>query len=162
MIRLPKSVLSFRVVALVACGLTLAVPRAARSFAAALVDVTNTAANPAITQSAPSQAAQLVSLIFISQAGAFQQIGSTQNYVVGAQSLVITDVDISTFGCSAGLQTFNIDVPNLFDRFFAVTTFDTAHFSYRSGFVLPPGSVPSLVSSCPSASLQLDGYLTSN
>ena len=44
--RLPKSVLSFRAVALVACGLTLAVPRAAHAVAAVLVQVTNTASSP--------------------------------------------------------------------------------------------------------------------
>ena len=50
MSRLPKSVLSFGAVALVACGLTLAVPRAAHSFAAALVQVTNNADNPVQNQ----------------------------------------------------------------------------------------------------------------
>lgn len=46
MIRLPKSVLSFGAVALVASGLMLAVPRAAHAVAAALVQVTNTSASP--------------------------------------------------------------------------------------------------------------------
>jgi hypothetical protein len=50
MIRLPKSVVSFGAVALVACVATLAVPRAAHSFAAALVQVTNTAASPVMNQ----------------------------------------------------------------------------------------------------------------
>jgi len=46
MTRLPKSVVSFGAVALVACGLTLAVPRAAHAVAAVLVQVTNTASSP--------------------------------------------------------------------------------------------------------------------
>jgi hypothetical protein len=50
MIQLPKSVLSFGAVALVAGVAMLAVPRAAHSFAAALVQVTNTAASPVINQ----------------------------------------------------------------------------------------------------------------
>lgn len=48
--RLPKSVVSFGGVALLATVLTLAVPRAAHGIAAALVQVTNTAASPVINQ----------------------------------------------------------------------------------------------------------------
>jgi len=50
MIRLPKFVVSLGAVALVACGLTLTVPRAAHAFAAALVQVTNTVDNPVQNQ----------------------------------------------------------------------------------------------------------------
>jgi hypothetical protein len=50
MIRLPKSVLSFGAVALVAVVATLAVPRAAHGIAAALVQVTNTSASPVMNQ----------------------------------------------------------------------------------------------------------------
>jgi hypothetical protein len=46
MTRLPKSVLSLGAIALVACGLTLTVPRAAHAFASALVQVTNTPSSP--------------------------------------------------------------------------------------------------------------------
>jgi hypothetical protein len=50
MIRLPKSVVSFGTVALVAGVVMLAVPRAAHGIAAALVQVTNTSANPVLNQ----------------------------------------------------------------------------------------------------------------
>ena len=50
MIRLPKAFVSLVAVALIACGLTLAVPRAAHAVAAAMVLVTNTAANPVPNQ----------------------------------------------------------------------------------------------------------------
>jgi hypothetical protein len=40
----------------------LAAPRAAHAIAATLVQVVNTPSNPAITQSVPTQASQLVSL----------------------------------------------------------------------------------------------------
>ena len=50
MIRIPKSVVSFGAVALVALVATLAFPRAAHGIAAALVQVTNTADNPVQNQ----------------------------------------------------------------------------------------------------------------
>ena len=50
MIRLSKSVVSFGAVALVAVAATLAVPRTAHAVAAALVQVTNTSANPVLNQ----------------------------------------------------------------------------------------------------------------
>lgn len=50
MIRIPKTVVSFGAVALAAGAFTLAVPRAAHSFAAALVQVTNNVDNPVQNQ----------------------------------------------------------------------------------------------------------------
>ena len=50
MIRVPKSVLSFGAMALAAGVVTLAFPRAAHSFAAVLVQVTNTASTPVPNQ----------------------------------------------------------------------------------------------------------------
>jgi hypothetical protein len=174
MTRLSKSVLSFVPVALAAGALTLAVPRAAHAVAAAvLVQVLNTSANPAITQSAPSQAAQLVNLqgntsgptfstfVFVS-GGIITGIGTPPSYSVPAtQSLVITDVDIQP-NCSGqvdiviGNETESMD--------WSVSGPNTSHFEYRSGTVLPPGSTPHVAGSSPSCpvDVRMHGYLTTN
>jgi hypothetical protein len=174
MTRLSKSVLSFVPVALTAGVLLLAVPRAAHAVAAAvLVQVLNTAANPAITQSAPSQAAQLVNLqgstsgpassSFASASGGpLIVIGTPPTYSVPAtQSLVITDVDIQP-NCSGqvdiviGIETESMD--------WFVSGPNTSHFEYRSGTVFPPGSTPHVAGSSPACpvDVRMHGYLTSN
>jgi hypothetical protein len=184
MIRLPKSVASFGAVALAAGVFTLAVPRAAHSFAAALVQVSNTAASPAITQSANGQAAQLVHLatencegylgggfLEISPAGTF---ASNAYFVVPTnppQSLVITDMDF-TQDPTAGPNTFglgNVMPPNqnnLVVERWNLSGGATSHFQYRSGIVFGPGSTLTLVpltqGNCPGTVVDLHGYLTSD
>lgn len=54
MTRISNSILSYGAVALAAGALTLALPQAAHAVAAALVQVTNTAANPVINQNVDS------------------------------------------------------------------------------------------------------------
>jgi hypothetical protein len=174
MTRLSKSVLSFVSVALAAGVLTLAVPRAAHAVAAAvLVQVLNTAANPAITQSAPSQAAQLVNLqgnssgptfsTFVSVSGGIiTGIGTPPSYSVPAnQSLVITDVDIQP-NCSGPIEIV-IGLENE-SMAWSVSGPNTTHFEYRSGTVFPPGSTPHVAGSSPSCpvDVRMHGYLTSN
>ena len=63
MFRVPRSVLSFGAAAVGIAALMLAVPRAAHAVAAALVEVVNTTANPAITQDTSKQASQIVTLV---------------------------------------------------------------------------------------------------
>jgi len=174
MTRLSKSVLSFASVALIAGVLTLAVPRAAHAVAAAvLVEVLNTSANPAITQSAPSQAAQLVNLqgntsgpsfsSFVSiSGGILLGIGTPPSYSVPAtQSLVITDVDIAP-NCSGPVEiVIGIDTESMA---WSVSGPNTTHFDYRSGTVFPAGSTPHVSGSSPSCpvDVRLHGYLTLN
>lgn len=174
MTRFSKSVLSFASVALTAGVLTLAVPRAAHAVAAAvLVEVLNTSANPAITQSVTSQAAQLVNLqgntsgptfsTFVSLSGAILTgIGPPPSYSVPAtQSLVITDVDIQpscsgpveiVIGNESEIMAWSVSGPN------------TTHFEYRSGTAFPPGSTPHVSGSSPACpvDVRMHGYLTSN
>lgn len=96
----------------------LAVPRAAHSLAAALVEVANTPANPAVTQNVPTLASQIVTLVpsgngpaGFTSARAFtlsslQQWSAAVNgggippgappYTVPAgQSLVVTSIDLA-------------------------------------------------------------------
>jgi hypothetical protein len=105
--RISKSALSWGGVAVAAILFTLAVPRAAHAVAAALVQVTSTAASPVISQGIENQAAQIVQI----ECG-FAPETSTQNpcflmpptgivpsspthYVVpNGQTLVVTAVDI--------------------------------------------------------------------
>jgi hypothetical protein len=164
MIRLPKSVVSFGAVALVAGVLALAVPRAAHAVAAAMVLVTNTAANPAITQSVPSQAAQLVRLFAIisplDAAGASfgaltaGQQSSSQYSVPNNQFLVITAIDVTPAGgCTSGAFGFKLFGLGTLPVWTASAPF-TGHFEYPSGIVLPPGGRPCQLSSLPRATRQ--------
>ena len=154
MIRLPKSVASFGAVALAAGVLALAVPRAAHAVAAAMVLVTNTAANPAITQSAPSQAAQLVQLVGIlspsTAFGAFFNAFtagrpvSSQYSVPNNQSLVITAVDVTPpGGCASGAFGFTLSslAGGAVQPTWTASAPNVGHFEYPSGIVLPPGTI---------------------
>jgi len=173
MTRLSKSVLSVGLVALTAGVLTLAAPRAVHAAAAVLVQVVNTAANPVITQSTPSQAAQLVNLegntsgptfsSFASVSGGIVTvIGTPPAYSVPAnQALVITDVDIQPT-CSGPIEiVIGIETPNMA---WSVSGPNTSHFEYRSGTVFPEGSTPHVAgssSACP-VDVRMHGYLTLN
>jgi hypothetical protein len=174
MTKLSKFVLSFASVALTAGVLTLAVPRAAHAVAAAvLVQVLNTSANPAITQSAPSQAAQLVNLqgntsgpasstfVFVS-GGIITGIGTPPSYSVPAnQSLVITDVDLQP-NCSGPVEIVISNEAEIMA--WSVSGPNTTHFEYRSGTVFPAGSTPHVSGSSPACpvDVRMHGYLTTN
>ena len=62
MYRLPKTVSTYGAAAIVAAALLFAGPRAAHAIAAALVQVTNTPANPAVSQDISKLASQNVLL----------------------------------------------------------------------------------------------------
>ncbi len=179
MTKLSKSVLSFGSAVLAVGAFSLAVPRAAHAVAAILVQVTNTTASPAITQSVPSQAAQLVNLeggtsaITFSPftAGTIQYVNvNPPSYVVpDNQSLVITDVDIAPncagqFNIVVGLSSGSVYGLNSIDMAWSVSGPNTSHFDYRSGTVFPPGTTPQVgggTLACP-VDVRMHGYLTSN
>lgn len=117
-------------------ALLLATPRAAHSLAAALVEVANTPANPAVTQNVPTLASQIVTLVpsgngpaGFTSAGAFtlsslQQWSAAVNsgeiqgappYTVPVgQSLVITSIDLAE-AAKSGTDTVilaNLGVPS--------------------------------------------------
>jgi hypothetical protein len=114
-----KILVSLGGVAALAVLFTLAAPRAVQAVAAALVQVTNTTANPAITQETRHQASQLVSM-----GVGFNGYGDTfaKNYmyqvlpsggtggaykVPAGQNLVITNVTINP---DPSYSTSNIEV----------------------------------------------------
>lgn len=160
--------------------LILATPRTVHAIAAALVQVTNTAANPAITQDLTKFASNQVELVgqigpgssnipgFFHEVRASGQ--SPNNYQVPAvQSLVVTSADVNsvpagfadllenTNGFAVALATW-IPAPNLGGP-------ATLHFVYPSGLVLSPNAIPEIAGELPgnaSISVSLYGYLTSN
>ncbi|MGB6942988.1 MAG: hypothetical protein WBE37_11375 [Bryobacteraceae bacterium] len=173
MTKLRKSVLSFGSAVLAVGAFSLAVPKTAHAVAAILVQVTNTAASPAITQSVPSQAAQLVNLEggtsgpsfspFVSASGGILSvIGTLPSYVVpDNQSLVITDVDIAPncsgqFDIVVGIETVSMA--------WSVSGLNTSHFEYHSGTVFPAATTPQVGGGSPSCpvDVRMHGYLTSN
>ena len=174
MFRLVKTLSSYGAAAVTVAAvgvIMLATPRAAHAIAATLVQVTNTASNPAIAQSPNTQASQLVHLFAgYVQSGTSPSLASnplSTNFfnipftVPANQSLVVTSVDI-TPTCSS---TFAVSLFGLSEKTWNVTGPNTAHFEYPSGFVIGPGITPSAFvqfgTSC-IASFDVNGYLTSN
>lgn len=160
--------------------LGLLTPKAAHAVAAALVQVTNTAANPVITQSVNSQAAQTIDIgcyganpgtsqgcATVSGAGAF----SPPTYAVPAnQTLVITAVDVQPYFTTtpsqcAGQTSISVTTDGFNRKVWNITGANTAHFDYPTGFLLSPGQVlgnaVAAGDAC-AASIEMHGYLTSN
>jgi hypothetical protein len=176
MIRIPKSVVSLGALVLAAGALTLAVPRAVHAVAAALVQVTNTVT----TQDTFKQASQLVHLNvklssdFPTQFNLVTATGPIANYSVPtAASLVINTIDITPAIDSAGasfavhlaggVNLMNLEIPSQP----SLAQLGTVQFSYPSGIVFAPGSVPSIqvepnTGSGNDAFVDLFGYLTNN
>jgi len=169
-----KPLFSYGAVALAAAVLLLAAPRAVHAIAATLVQVTNTAANPAIVQSPNTQAAQLVSMTaFATVATAAPLEVYTLNstppgvpYVVpNGQYLVITAVDIIPEPACSGPTIVDLYGGSVAGKIWAVAPNMTNHFEYPSGIVIASGGSPSIRvpngEPC-GASLDAHGYLTSN
>lgn len=163
-------------------ALTLSVPRAAHAVAAALVQVSNTAAAPALTQHVPSFASQTVALFAASAPAsptgnsvAFGQLSPQGGLLSGfgygtpsTQSLVITSVE---FVPSAGTGTLDLSLVNFFsgaqyETWIKVPTNAITNLQFPNGIVIGPNVTPGLQSGSGSASAVIDayfhGYLTSN
>jgi hypothetical protein len=145
----------------VAAGLiTLTTPKAVHAVAAALVDVTNTAANPVVTQSTNHQAAQIITLECDGINGPYCfPINSTADNdhggifgVPAGQSFVVTSIDIQATsvaglatapGCSSSrnfwlMSAYNGTETN-YTRWY-ISPNQNYHFAYSTGFVFGPGS----------------------
>jgi hypothetical protein len=183
-----KSILSLGAAVLAAGALTLTAPRAAHAVAAALVQVTNTAANPAIAQTTDKQAAQVVNLgITLAPVSGgsptwtqFSQITSSGSFNAGYtvpanQTLIITSVDITPTWISAPTQctgatpwdyiTLSLDGGTYFRKAWTVSGLGTFHYSYPQGILMAAGSNPVIGnaynSACP-VQVEMTGYLTAN
>ena len=124
-------------IALVASLLNLVAPKAVHGAVAALVDVANTTAAPALTLDISKSASQHVELS-CAPAGCFL-LSSFLPYVVPAgQNLVVTSVDIST-ECCAGNAQLNIDTGSTGEGWLVPNDTLTHSFQYPSGIVYPAG-----------------------
>jgi hypothetical protein len=165
----------------VVTALALVTPRAAHAVAAALVQVSNTTENPAITQSVPSQASRLVllstsllqntsSYLYSFGAG---PLGLSSYTVPAGQSLVITAVDITpSEPCATGWSNYILFGNNSVaaSMMWTLSAPSTGHYTYPSGIVFAAGSLPQINFSaastpagvCPGTQVNLLGYLTYN
>ena len=191
MVRLSRSVLAVGGVVLAGGLITVMNPRTVHAVAAALVQVTNTASNPVVTQSIGQQAAQSIDLECVPSItpgnGTCRLVtngfpDSTPYVVPANQSLVITAVDVYTFvadneavnglpACNAGREdTVNTSggSPLVWE---IVNNTSPTHFTYPSGVVFGPLSpvtssakhyTAGLDAECGEDQILLYGYLTAS
>jgi hypothetical protein len=192
MIRLSKTVLATGGVILGAVLLTAAAPRTVHAIAAALVEVTNTASNPVVTQSIGQQAAQSVYLSCYPASGSgngtcysvSNGVQSGTPYVVPAnESLAVTAVDVYTYvadhevalgypACNAGREdAIFVNGGGAILIWEIVDDTSPTHFTYPSGVVFGPSSTlspssrhysPGLDGQCGSDTILVYGYLTAS
>jgi len=179
MFRPPKSVLSYGAVAIATGILMLAAPRAARALAATLVQVTNTAANPAIAQGVEKLASQNV--LLVSSAGLVLPHGSVvlqqmfpngtvdaSPFVVPAgQTLVVTTIDLLPIDGISGTDLVGIanTVSGVIREEFAVQCILSTQLQFPNGLGFPAGesvSVDNFGLSTSGMVFTVHGYLTSN
>jgi hypothetical protein len=168
MFRISKSAVSWGGVAVAAILFTLSVPRAAHAVAAALVQVTNTASSPVISQGIGNQAAQIVQIEcghqpFDSHDEGCQAVPATglgnglipgSTYVVPQnETLVVTSVDILS-GIAAGTPCMSpvlaevitttptpLNTEQFVRKFWIVPSgAGTVHYVYPSGVLFSPGT----------------------
>jgi hypothetical protein len=177
MIHPSKSVLAVTATIVAAGLITLMSPKTVHAVAAALVEVTNTASNPVVTQSTSQQATQLVHMnCNIPTSADARGNGSILcGFVPSNQSLVVSAVDIALrndldFCVTGRTYAENLQVAGSGAVTYTWTlTFDgvtfgpTTHFIYPSGIVFPPNSTVEAAEGggCP-ANFEITGYLTNN
>jgi hypothetical protein len=163
--------------AVLAAVLTLVAPRAVHAAVAALVQVANTIANPAVTQETSRAASQIVHLTTQGKAAVNPAVmtqlhqyitGGTFGpaYVVPAgQNLVITSIEVSVF--TAGNNYLNLyDNTTIGQReLWYLPNVGTTQLQFPSGFVYPAGT-PVYVYIGGAATTQMfvdvHGYLTAD
>jgi hypothetical protein len=174
-----KPIFSLGAVALAATALFLAAPRAAHAIAATLVQVTNTAANPAITQGTEKQAAQIAELNCTWSPGDAEDAcqmedlsGASSPYTANPQNYVITGVDLlplnaaQTAACGSASSVFNVTLYNNYMS--AIPRYQWnisgpygSHFTYPTGIVLTQAATPSIRGSGACViNVSLHGYYT--
>jgi hypothetical protein len=140
--------------------LTFTAPRAAHALAVALVQVTNTAAAPAITQDVSKLASQNVQLLCLSSFNCTQILpdGSSGGpYVVPSGShLVVTTVQINTTGSTST----QLEQPGGARVSWTLNAAGSFQFQYPSGIVISSGST--LFMNFQPDKTYLTGYLVSN
>jgi hypothetical protein len=168
MIRLSKSVLAVGGAVLAGGLITVMNPRTVHAVAAALVQVTNTASNPVVTQSV-DHLSQLQ--VFCESSQTCKDFGGNDYVVPANQNLVVTAIDLT--GCASGPTLavleqidpppFNIPgLPRIPITLPATT--NTTHLIYPSGIPFS-GTTTLSFSISPNnctAGATLYGYLSTN
>jgi len=165
-------------VALAGVTLTLLAPKTVHGAVATLVQVANTAANPAVTQDTTNQAAQIVTLFCTNVSGVQcnqvlpQGSYSDGYYVVPAgQNLVVTSVDVCA--CAAYPTTLVgnfrlLRAGGVYEAFLLPAGFVNVTYSLGTGVVIGSGIVPGIEDFDPNfyfppgLSATLHGYTTAN
>ncbi len=152
-------------------------PKAAHAVTAALVQVTNTIPNPAITHAVRDSASQIILLHppFNADVTSGQQVNmrqvtassglSANDYVVpSGQSLVITDLNFEENDTLSSQMILRTDASTLLPlQYFYFTGRGTHDYHFQTGIVFPAGSHVILENQGPGdVSVSLSGYLTSN
>ena len=156
MFRVPKSALSYGAVAFTAGALMLAAPRAAHAIAATLVQVTNTPANPAVSQDVAKLASQNVLLVYSNGLGQVSPLSlgggafllpyypndviGTQFVVPAGQSLVVTTIDVFPTTPSPGVNWIAIgNDSNVLREHFYVSNASSTQLQFPNGLVFSAG-----------------------
>jgi hypothetical protein len=182
MLHLSKSVLAVGAVVLAGGLMSVMNPKTVHAVAAALVQVTNTASNPVVTQSVGAQAENLVHLVCSSTLSEISTAcvryapdGSTiSNFTVPAgKFLVITGVDVLPTGVGGCPGPYSLALNGVGTQpggfYLELTTANgmvTTHFTYPSGTVIGAGITPVWggfsAQACPGGQVIVDmfGYLT--
>ena len=165
----------FQMGAVLAVVGTIAVttPRAAHAVAAALVQITNTTANPGITQDATLAASQIVTL-GIGPADLETGSEPMQQYLPGSgltgtayvvpagQHLVITGLDVQIYFGSGTLSLGPGGGVGPVENFNLQSAQGTQQFQFPAGFVFPAGSNVVVGMNSGSVWVVARGYLTAN
>lgn len=163
MMRISKSVMAVGGVVLASMLIGFTNPKAVHAAVTALlVQVTNTASNPVVTQGVGQQAGQIVQLLCLPGGACYQQTNgqtlSTSGFVVPADRyLVVTAVDLNSFtpnlnaangnsSCASGRDDAvyakkDTQGAEIALRWEIVSTLSATHFTYPSGVVFGPSTV---------------------
>ncbi|HEY4009496.1 MAG TPA: hypothetical protein VGM11_05050 [Acidobacteriaceae bacterium] len=175
--RISRSVMAVGGVAVAAAAIGFTNPKAVQAVTAALVQVTNTATNPVVTQGVSQQAGQIVNL-WCGQTAAYPPLPckeespttgnalGTAYTVPSGQSLVVTSIDITPFSpCSATHRVSLSNGPGYEYAYWNVLSSNASdHYTFPSGIVFAPGmqiSSTTTDSSCQDV-VFVQGYLTNS
>jgi hypothetical protein len=165
MIRLSKSVLAVGGVIIAAGLITFTNPKTVHALAAALVQVTNTASNPVVTQGVVQQASQIIRLYCVGDELCIDisSMGTYSIYTVPAnQYLVINSIDVVPDSTCSSRHVASLNTPIQFVDQFLLAANVSTHMTYPSGLVIQPGLTSYFYDTCQYDSFYLVGYLTPN
>jgi hypothetical protein len=155
--RISRTVMAVGGVVLAAAMIGFTNPKAVHAVTAALVQVTNTASNPAVTQSVGAQAGNMVHLsctayMEFGNAGCAQvsadgSAASLDYTVPVGESLVITSVDLAPKPGALCANDYSINLRSGSGFVLTLATTNslaTTHFTYPSGLVIGGGVTPTV------------------